>query len=72
MPWGWSGGVVVKFVCSALVAWVRGVKSWAHTYAPLIKLYCGSIPHTKYRKMGTDVSTGTIFLKKKRKIGNGW
>ena len=26
---------------------------------------CGSDPHTKWRKMGTDVSSGIIFLKQK-------
>ena len=38
-------------------------------------MYCLSsravagIPHIKYRKMGTDVSSGPVFLSKKRRIG---
>ena len=32
---------------------------------PLIKPCCGSNPHTKQRTIGTDVSSGTIFLKPK-------
>ena len=36
--------------------------SWAWTYAPLIKPCSGGVPHTKQRKMGTDFSSGTIFL----------
>ena len=27
-------------------------------------------PHIKWRKMGTDVSSGSIFLSKKRRIGS--
>ena len=32
---------------------------------PLIKPCCGSNPHTKQRKIGTDISSLTIFLKQK-------
>ena len=28
------------------------------------------IPHIKWRKMGTDVSSGPLFLSKKRRIGS--
>ena len=28
------------------------------------------VPHTKERKMGMDVSSGPIFLSKKRRIGS--
>ena len=31
----------------------------------LIKPCCGSVPHTKWRMIGTDVSSGTIFLRQK-------
>ena len=34
---------------------------------PLIKPCCGSNPHTKQRKIGTDVSSGPISLIKKKK-----
>ena len=29
------------------------------------------IPHIKWRNMGTDISSGPIFLSKKRRIGRG-
>ena len=32
---------------------------------PLIKPRCGGVPHTKQRKIGTDVSSATIFFKQK-------
>ena len=58
---------MVKFACSALVAlgsqvWIPGAD-----LAQLIKPCCGSVPHTKQRKIGTDVSSGPIFLTKKKK-----
>ena len=34
---------------------------------PLIKPCCGSDPHTKWRKADTDVSSGLISLKPKKK-----
>ena len=30
-----------------------------------IKPCCGGIPHTKYKKIGTDLISATIFLKEK-------
>ena len=68
--WGWSIGMVVKFTSSTLVVWgsqVHGAESQVRTYMLLIKPCCGSIPHTKQRKTGTDVSSGTLFLTKKTK-----
>ena len=49
---------------SALVAQVRrfGSRAWTYTCQPC----CGSDPHIKQREMGTDVSSGLIFLKKKK------
>ena len=38
------------------------------TYTLLIKPCCGSIPHTKEGKVGTDVSPGPIFLTHKKKL----
>ena len=60
---GGPGGVVVKFVCSALAAqglWVQILGEDLHTTH---KPCCGGIPHTKQRRTGTDVSSGTVFLK---------
>ena len=42
-------------------------RSWAQTCALFIKPCCGIVPHTKQRTMGTDVSSGPIFLSKKKK-----
>ena len=42
---------------------VRRFGSWAQTYSLPIKPCCGSIPPTKQRKIDTDVSSGSIFLK---------
>ena len=40
-------------------------------HMPLVKPCYGSNPYTKQRKSGTDVSSGLIFLKqKKKKTGN--
>ena len=58
---GQHGGVVVKFAHSS----GPGFTSSDPMHGPLIKPHCGSIPHTKQRKTGTDVSSGTIFLTKK-------
>ena len=42
---------------------VSRFRSWVWTYTLLIRPRCGSIPHKKQRKTGTDVSSVTIFLK---------
>ena len=41
-------------------------RSQAWTYIWLINPCCGS-KHTKWREIGTDVSSGTVFLKQKEK-----
>ena len=68
--WGWPGGIAVKFVHSASVAqsspvWIPG----ADLRTPLIKPCCGRWP-PKLRNIGTDVSSGPIFLSKKRRTGS--
>ena len=45
---------------------VCGFRSRAHTYTLLIKPCSHDVPHTKQRKTGTDVSSGPIFLTKKK------
>ena len=39
---------------------------WVQTYILLIKPCSGSIPHRKRRKIGTEVSSGTIFHTKNK------
>ena len=63
---GWASGVEVKFAHSASQRpGVRQFGSRVRTYA------VAGVPHIKQKKMGTDVSSGPIFLSKKRRIGGG-
>ena len=71
--WERGAGPAAQWLSShALLPWPRVCRfgSWAQTYTPLIKPCCGGDPHTKQRNSSTDVSSVTIFLKEKRKIGN--
>ena len=58
----------------ALLQWpgIHGFRSWAWTYALLIKPCCGGIPHRRTRMTyNQDIQVGTGALgRKKRKIGN--
>ena len=51
----------LKSVCSTSVAQVLRFGSQAETYSTH-QPCCGGVPHTKWRKIGTDVSSGPIFL----------
>ena len=64
MTGGQPRGIVVKSVCSALVAWGSQVWIPGKDLALLVKPRCGGIPH-KTEKIGTDLSSVTIFLKQK-------
>ena len=64
---GHPGGMVLKFKCCTLAARYSQVRSWAQIYTILIQPCCGGIPHTKWRKIGTDVSSGTVFLNRENK-----
>ena len=57
---------MVGFARSTLVARVHGFRSRHGSYMLVLKPCCGSVPHIKLRKVGTDVSSGPIFLTKKK------
>ena len=42
------------------------VQTWHHLASHAVV----GVPHIKWRKMGTDVSSGPIFLSKKRRVGS--
>ena len=65
---GWPSGVVVIFAHSASVARGLPAGSQVQIYMLLIKPCCGRHPTYKIEEDGTDVSSGPIFLSKKRKI----
>ena len=44
---GQPGGIVVKFTCSTLAAWDSQFQIPGMDVAPLVKPFCGSIPHKK-------------------------
>ena len=60
----------LSFTCCASMAWVCGFGSQVWTY-PTCQPCCVGGAYIKWRKTGTDVRSGLIFLKpKKRKSGN--
>ena len=63
---GWPGGIVVKFAHSASVAWGLWVWISGTDLAPLVS-HAVAASHIKQRKIGTDVSLVTVFLKQKEK-----
>ena len=60
--------MMVKFGTLYFVAWICRFGSQAQTYTTR-QPRCGSNPHIKQRKIGTNVSSGPIFLIKKKKSG---
>ena len=64
---GQPGGAAVKF---ARRPGFTGL-DFRCDMAPLGKSHAVvGVPRIKWRKMGTDVSSGPVFLSKKRKIGS--
>ena len=57
---------MVKFVCSALVARFRRFRSRAGDLYTTHQAMLWQHPIYKVRKIGMGVSSGTIFLKRKR------
>ena len=56
---------MVKFTCSASAAGGSQVQILGTNLDIAPQPCCVSIPHTKQRKSGTDINSGTIFLKQK-------
>ena len=65
-------GAAVKFARSASRRpWGSPVRLLGVDMAPLGKNHAvAGIPRIKQRKMGMDVSSGPVFLSKKRRIGS--
>ena len=67
----WPDGIRVKFGPSTSVAQFPGSDpGQGHTHLPSSHAVAG-VPHIKQRKRGMGVSSGPIFLSKKRGIGGG-
>ena len=49
--------------------WFAGSDPWVQTQ-PCLSSHAVAASHIKQRRIGTDVGSATIFLSKKRKIGN--
>ena len=67
---GQPGGAAVKCARSASAAWGSPVRIPGADMALLGSHAVVGVPHIKQRKMGTDVSSGPVFLSEKRRIGN--
>ena len=60
---------MVKFARSTLVAQGSLVQIPGADMAPLVKPFCGRHLTYKVENLGTDVSSGPVFLRKKGRIG---
>ena len=70
---GRPGGAVVKCACSASGRpEVRRFGSQVRTWHCLARHAVVGIPHIKWRKMGTDFSSGPGSLSKKRRNGSSY
>ena len=66
---GWPGGAADKCAPSASAAQGSPVRIPGVDMAPLGKPCCGRRPTYKVEEDGHDVSSGPVFLSKKRRIG---
>ena len=68
---GWPGGGAVKFTCSTSAAPGFAGLDPGHGHMHCLSSHAvASVLHTEWRKMGTDVSSGPVFLSQKRRIGS--
>ena len=68
--WGWPGAAAVKRARSTSAARGSPVQILGSDIAPCGKSHAViGVPHIKHGKMGMDVSSGPVFLSKKRRIG---
>ena len=69
--WGQPGGTAVE-CWHVPVQWpgVRRFGSRVWTWHGLAGHAVVGVPHIKYRKVGTDVSSEPVFLSKRRRIGS--
>ena len=66
---GQRSGAAVKCACSASAAQGSPVRIPGADTAPLSSHAVVGVPHIQWRNMGTDVNSGPVFLRKKRRIG---
>ena len=67
-------GLMVQWLSLHVLLWRPGVcqfRSRVWTWHRMSSHAVAGVPHVKWRKMGTDVSSGPVFLSKKRRIGSG-
>ena len=64
--WGWPGGAAVKFARSASAARGSLVQILGMDEGTACQAMLWQASHIKQRKMRTDVSSGSVFLSKKR------
>ena len=65
--WGQPGGIMVKFACSTLVAQGLQVQIPGTDPQTAHQVLLRQQSHIKWKEIGTDVSSVTIFLKQKEK-----
>ena len=68
-----GAGLVAQWLSSHVPlqqAEIRQFRFWAWTWHHLASHAVVGVPHIKQRKMGTDVSSGPVFLSKKRRISS--
>ena len=66
---GWAGGAAVKCACSTSAARGSPVQIPDADMAPLGTPCCGRRPTYKVEEDGHDVSSGPVFLSKKKRGG---
>ena len=70
VQWCWPGGTMVKLAHSSSVAWGSPVQIPGADLCTACQAMLWQVSHIKQRKMNMGVSSGPVFLSKKRRIGS--